>query len=84
MECIKILRGRIISSHLKERGAIGPGNHDVVYGTGLTDIKGILDELKSQGFTGNISIEYEFNWEHSVADVAQCIGFVRGYGGATK
>jgi hypothetical protein len=40
---------------------------------------GVLDELKRQGFEGNISIEYEHNWDHSVPEVAQCIGFVRGY-----
>jgi hypothetical protein len=47
-------------------------------------ISGILRELKEQGFAGNISIEYEYNWGHSVPDVAQCIGFVRGYGAAEK
>ena len=44
----------------------------------------ILDELKAQGFKGNISVEYEYNWENSVPDVAQCIGFVRGYAVARK
>ena len=50
----------------------------------LSDVPGILEELHRQGFTGNISIEYEYNWENSVPDVAQCIGFVRGYGQAKK
>jgi sugar phosphate isomerase/epimerase len=80
VECLKILEGRIISSHLKDRISI-PG-HDVVYGTGISDIPGILDELKRQNFQGNISVEFEYNWDHSVPDVAQCIGFVRGYGTA--
>jgi sugar phosphate isomerase/epimerase len=80
VECLKILEGRIISSHLKDRISI-PG-HDVVYGAGIADIPGILDELKRQNFQGNISIEFEYNWDHSVPDVAQCVGFVRGYGTA--
>jgi hypothetical protein len=42
-------------------------------------VAGVLDELQRQGFEGNISIEYEHNWDHSVPEVAQCIGFVRGY-----
>ena len=54
--------------------------HDMPFGTGVSDVPAILDELKAQGFTGNISIEYEYNWDNSVPDVAQCIGFVRGYG----
>ena len=38
-----------------------------------------LSDLKRQKFDGHISIEYENNWDHSVPDIAQCIGFVRGY-----
>lgn len=79
IECIRILKGRIISSHLKEREALGRGQHDTIFGAGVTDIAAILDELKQQGFDGNISIEYEFNWDHSVPDIAQCVGFVRGW-----
>ncbi len=83
LDCIKLLKGRIISAHLKERTEIGKGLPDQVYGTGVSDIAGILNELKAQGFNGNISIEYENNWDHSVPDVAQCIGFVRGWGAAS-
>ena len=38
--------------------------------------------LRDLGWTegGNISIEYENNWDHSVPDVTQCIEFVRKYG----
>jgi len=79
LDGIKILKGRIISCHLKERTVIGKELPDAIYGTGVTDTKGILDELKRQKFEGNISIEYENNWDNSVPDVAQCIGFIRGY-----
>jgi sugar phosphate isomerase/epimerase len=84
VDCLRILKGRIISSHLKDLDHMGPGSHDKPFGTGVSDVPGILEELKSQGFTGNISIEYEYNWESSVPEVAQCIGFVRGYGEAKK
>ena len=80
VECLRILKGHIISSHLKDLNEKSPKAHDVPYGTGVSDVPGVLDELKAQGFTGNISIEYEHNWENSVPEVAQCIGFVRGYG----
>jgi sugar phosphate isomerase/epimerase len=84
VDCLRILKGRIISSHLKDLDHRGPDAHDVPYGTGVSDIPGILQELRAQKFDGNISIEYEYNWEHSVPEVAQCIGFVRGYGTAKK
>jgi sugar phosphate isomerase/epimerase len=82
VECLRILKGRIISSHLKDLNQMGPNAHDVPYGTGVSDIPAILDELRNQGFTGNLSIEYEYHWESSLPEVAQCIGFVRGYGTA--
>ena len=85
VDALKILEGRIISSHMKDRNALGdPGHHDVPYGTGVGKIKEILDELKRQGFDGNISIEYEYNWENSLPDVTRCIDFVRDYTAAKK
>ncbi len=82
VECLRVLKGRIISSHMKDLNRMGEGAHDVPYGTGAGDIPGVLQELKNQGFEGNISIEYEYHWENSTPEVAQCIGFVRGYGEA--
>ena len=82
VDCLRILKGRIISSHLKDLNEMGLRAHDMPYGTGVSDIPGILQELRDQGFNGNISIEYEYHWESSVPEVAQCVGFVRGYGTA--
>jgi sugar phosphate isomerase/epimerase len=79
LDCIKILRGRIVSLHLKDRPEIGKEIPDTVLGTGASNIKGILDELKHQKFQGFIALEYENNWDHSVPDVAQSVGFIRGY-----
>jgi sugar phosphate isomerase/epimerase len=76
---LKIHEGRIISVHMKDRPALGPDQHDVVFGTGITDIGAVLAELRRQNFDGNIAIEYEYNWDDSVPDVAQCVGFVRGW-----
>jgi len=84
VECLRILKGRIISSHLKDLNKMGAGAHDVPFGTGVSDIPGILEELKAQDFQGNLSIEYEYNWDNSLPEVAQCVGFVRGYGAARK
>ena len=80
VECLRILKGRIISSHLKDLNEMSPNAHDLPFGTGVSDIPAILEELKRQGFAGNLSIEYEYHWENSEPEVGQCIGFVRGYG----
>lgn len=80
VDCLRILKGRIMSSHLKDLHAPLPSGHDVPYGTGISDVKGILDEFKAQGFDGPISIEYEYNWENNVDDAKKCIEFVKEYG----
>ena len=80
VDCLKILHGRIISVHLKDLNEKSPDAHDVPYGTGVSDIPAIIAELKHQGFNGNASIEYEYNWKGNVIDAAQCVGFVRGLG----
>ncbi len=81
VDCLRILKGHIISVHLHDMNEMSPTAHDVPDGTGVSDVPGILRELKRQHFDGNISIEYEYNWQSNVVDAAQCIGFIRGCGG---
>jgi polyhydroxyalkanoate synthesis repressor PhaR len=81
---LRMLEGRVISLHAKEREQLGHGQRDMIFGTGSTDMGAVLAELRRQKFDGNISCEYEFNWDHSVPDVAQCIGFVRGWSAGNR
>ena len=80
VDAIKILKGHVVSSHLKDLHAPLPSGHDVPFGTGISDVTGILDELKAQGFDGPVSVEYEYKQEDNLAEVKQCIDFVRAYG----
>ena len=80
IDCVKILKGHIVSSHMKDLHAPLPSGHDVHWGKGVSGVKEVLDEYKAQGFEGPISVEYEYNWDNNVVDAAACIGFVRGYG----
>ncbi len=76
---LKTLEGRIISVHLKDLNEFDRDAHDVPYGTGVTDVKAVLDELVAQNFEGNISIEYEYNWKNNVPEITKCVDFVRTY-----
>lgn len=81
VEALRVLNGRIISTHLKDLNEFGKRDaHDMPYGQGVSGVKECLDELKKQGFEGNISIEYEYNWDNSVPEVTECIEFVKNYG----
>jgi sugar phosphate isomerase/epimerase len=75
---IRTLKGRVISSHMKDKVDYGQ-SHDVPYGNGVGEIGRCLDELKKQGFTGNISVEYEYHWENNLPEIKQCVDFVRDY-----
>ena len=78
VDCLKILQGHIISVHLHDMNSTAADAHDVPAGTGVSDLAGILAELKRQHFAGNASIEYEYNWQDNVINAAQYVGFVRG------
>jgi L-ribulose-5-phosphate 3-epimerase len=58
LEAVKKLSGHIIGVHFKDIAASNnPALKDVVPGTGIVNFPGILKELKSQKFNGNIYIE---------------------------
>lgn len=80
VDCVKILKGRIVSSHMKDLHAPLPSGHDVHWGEGVSCVKDVLDEYKAQGFEGPISIEYEYNWDNNVVDATACIDFMKQYG----
>lgn len=78
IDCLKKLEGRLVSLHFKdiaEKKAGEAEQHDVIWGTGILDVKGMLKELKRQNFKGVFSIEYEYNWDNSVPDIKQCIDY---------
>ena len=76
VECLRILDGRIISVHLKDKEKFGSAAV-VTVGTGVVDVKACLEELKKQKFDGNISIEHENDWKDSVPHVKAAIDFVK-------
>ncbi|MES2647294.1 MAG: sugar phosphate isomerase/epimerase [Bacteroidota bacterium] len=58
LEAVKKLSGHIIGVHFKDIAAFNnPALKDVVAGKGIVNFPGILKELKTQQFNGNIYIE---------------------------
>jgi sugar phosphate isomerase/epimerase len=78
IECLRILNGRVISVHLKDKADYGQAPV-VVAGNGVVDVAGCLEELKKQGFDGHISIEHENDWKDSVPQVRSNIDFIKAY-----
>ena len=79
VECLRILNGRIISVHFKDKEKFGNAPV-VVAGKGVVDAAGCLEELKKQNFNGHISIEHEADWNDSVPQVKANIDFIKAHG----
>jgi len=78
VECLRILKGRIISVHLKDKAADGNAAV-VVAGKGVVDVAACLEELGKQDFNGHISIEHKNDWNDSVPQVKANIDFVKSH-----
>ena len=74
---LKVLEGRVVSVHLKDKSDFGHKATVVVAGKGVCDIDGCLKELIRQKFDGHISVEHENDWKDSVPQVKHNIDFVK-------
>jgi sugar phosphate isomerase/epimerase len=77
VECLKKLDGHIICLHFKDLNKMGPDAHDVPWGTGIGKTKELMTELKRQNFHGAFCVEYEYHWENSSPEIAQCVKFFK-------
>ena len=75
LECLKKLDGHIIALHFKDLNKMGPDAHDVPWGTGVGKTKELMAELKRQNFHGAFCVEYEYHWDNSSPEIAQCVKF---------
>lgn len=69
LESVKKLKGHIKELHFKDLNKKSKDAHDVHWGTGISNVRAIMQELKDQGFKGPIMAEYEYHWENNMPDV---------------
>lgn len=77
IECLRILKGRVISVHLKDKSEMGARGVVVPAGQGVVDVATCIHELKQQNFKGHFSIEHENDWKESVPKIKQSIEFTK-------
>lgn len=75
VESLKKLDGRIQELHFKDESEKGKEATEVVWGTGVADVKGMLEELHRQNFNGFLAIEYESKPEDNMKEIAESILF---------
>lgn len=75
VDTLKKLEGRVLHLHFKDLNEFGSG-HDQAWGTGKADVKGMLTELKRQGYKGYLSIEYEYgDLKHLAENLPKCVEY---------
>lgn len=80
VECLRKLKGRIVSMHLKDVAESGkPEARDVPLGTGKAKYADVLKELYAQRFRGVMTIEYEHLSDQLAEDIAECVKFVEDF-----
>ena len=77
VECLKKLEGHIFVLHFKDLNEKDKKGHDVPWGTGVGNAKGMMEELKRQNFHGAFCAEYEYHYDSSMPELAECVKFFR-------
>ena len=77
VECIKKLEGRVIQLHVKDLHEKSRQAHDVPWGSGVSNVAGVMQELRRQGFRGLFSAEYEHNWMNNTPEVTASAKYFR-------
>jgi len=75
IECLKKLEGRIINFHFKDLNKTVGEARDVPWGTGVSDVKGMLAEVRRQGLKAVFLIEYEYLSPTLLQEVAECVTY---------
>lgn len=74
----------IYDIHMKDESAASKEGHTWEMGRGVMNYKEIVPVLRSIGYTGKVSLEFEKNAENPTPGVAESIGYFRGICDATK
>ena len=77
IDCLRILKGHIISVHLKDKSEFGEKAVVVPAGKGVVDVAACIAELKIQNFQGHFSIEHENDWKDSVPKIKESVDFAK-------
>lgn len=72
---LKKLAGHVIELHIKDVAAEKIDAPDTVWGTGVSNVKGIVDELYHQHFKGVFSIEYESHPKNNIPEIRKSLAY---------
>jgi sugar phosphate isomerase/epimerase len=80
VDAIKILKGRIMDSHVKDLDAFGVREaKDMIWGTGMSDLPAVLNAYAEMGFYGPLDVEWEKDWLTSLPDVTKSLEWLKNF-----
>ena len=74
---LRVVKGRVLSAHLKDVKEAVYGSPDVVLGQGVGNMPAVLAELKRQGFAGHVGVEFDVVSGQVEQDVKACLDVIR-------
>ena len=70
------MKGKLWGMHYKDIREFDNVNAiDTIFGKGVCDLPAVMKEMKKQGFSGVIAMEYEVHEEDNMGDLRKCIMF---------
>lgn len=75
VESLKKVQERLFELHFKDVAKAEKSAPDVVWGTGVSGVKDMLDELLEQDFSGILAIEYESNPDDNMQEIEESLDF---------
>lgn len=75
VESLQKVQERLFELHFKDVARAEKGAPDVVWGTGVSGIKDMLDELLKQDFSGVLAIEYESNPDDNMLEIEESLEY---------
>lgn len=77
VKSLQKVQDRLMELHFKDVSSDNKDAIDVVWGTGVNDVKAMLEELIHQKFSGILAIEYESNPQNNMQEIKECLDFYK-------
>lgn len=75
VESLRKMEGRLLELHFKDESVKGKEAVEIVWGTGVANVKGMLEELKRQNFSGVLAVEYESKPEDNFGEIQESLQY---------
>ena len=76
VKSLKLLKGRVLTLHIKDIEQAKPGSEDVVFGKGVTGFPAVFKELAAQRFDGVAFIDTKADQPDPTAQVRASIAYL--------